>query len=139
MGTKQEESTRTMSITHIHERTTPPAVDYEAAERVAEPVADMTTDRLIRLGGALEEIRTVDSENAALRALTAEQASTIRERDVHIAYLERRVEHLEAEVGVYMRTSVALAQQQKAIAQLCEQGRQLAAAAIEAEGPSDEA
>ena len=79
------------------------------------------------------------SELDELKAVAAERASTIRERDTHIAYLESRIDRLEDEVGSFSRMAVALAQQQEAIATLCEKGRKLAAAAAAAvEGPSDE-
>ena len=72
-----------------------------------------------------------------MREVAAERASTIRELHAHIDYLERRIEKLEADLGAYTRMAVSLAQQQKAIATLCEEGRRLAAAAAaEADEPS---
>ena len=135
-----------VSITNNSEHYSAVETALEAVQRVAGPVvafrqpaSERADERRDRLGSALEEIRSMGSELDDLKAVAAERASTIRERDTHIAYLESRIDKLEDEVGIYMRTSVALAQQQEAIATLCEKGRQLAAAAAAVEGPSDEA
>ena len=101
---------------------------------------ERVTDQRERLGGALEEIRAMGDKLDEMREVAAERASTIRELHTHIDYLERRIEKLEADLGAYTRMAVSLAQQQKAIATLCEEGRRLAAAAAaEADEPADEA
>jgi len=136
-----------VSITNNSEHYTAVETALEAVQRVAGPVVafrqpnnERTDERRDRLGSALEEIRSMGSELDDLKAVAAERASTIRERDTHIAYLESRIDRLEDEVGSFSRMAVALAQQQEAIATLCEKGRKLAAAAAAAvEGPSDEA
>ena len=136
-----------MSITNNSEHYSAVETALEAVQRVAGPVvafrqpaSERTDERRDRLGSALEEIRSMGSELDDLKAVAAERASTIRERDTHIAYLEGRIDRLEDEVGSFSRMAVALAQQQEAIATLCEKGRKLAAAAAAAvEGPSDEA
>jgi chromosome segregation ATPase len=135
-----------MSITHINERTTPPQNDYEGAQEAVEravvsirAAAEPISDRRDRLGSALEEIRTMGSELDEARAVAAERASTIRELHAHVDYLDIRIEKLETELGSYTRMAVALAQQQKAIATLCEEGRRLAAAAAEVHEAADEA
>ena len=136
-----------MSITNNSEHYTAVETALEAVQRVAGPVVafrqpatERADERRDRLGSALEEIRSMGSELDDLKAVAAERASTIRERDTHIAYLESRIDRLEDEVGSFSRMAVALAQQQEAIATLCEKGRKLAAAAAAAvEGPSDEA
>ena len=132
-----------MSITHIH-GTTPPQNDYEArTEPVLSALAlrpERVTDQRERLGGALEEIRAMGDKLDEMREVAAERASTIRELHTHIDYLERRIEKLEVDLGAYTRMAVSLAQQQEAIATLCEKGRKLAAAAAaETDEPSDEA
>jgi len=136
-----------VSITNNSEHYTAVETALEAVQRVAGPVVafrqpnnERTDERRDRLGSALEEIRSMGSELDDLKAVAAERASTIRERDTHIAYLESRIDRLEDEAGSFSRMAVALAQQQEAIATLCEKGRKLAAAAAAAvEGPSDEA
>ena len=136
-----------MSITNNSEHYSAVETALEAVQRVAGPVvafrqpaSERADERRDRLGSALEEIRSMGSELDDLKAVAAERASTIRERDTHIAYLEGRIDKLEDEVGSFSRMAVALAQQQEAIATLCEKGRKLAAAAAAAvEGPSDEA
>ena len=136
-----------MSITNNSEHYSAVETALEAVQRVAGPVVafrqpnnERTDERRDRLGSALEEIRSMGSELDDLKAVAAERASTIRERDTHIAYLEGRIDKLEDEVGSFSRMAVALAQQQEAIATLREKGRKLAAAAAAAvEGPSDEA
>jgi len=136
-----------VSITNNSEHYTAVETALEAVQRVAGPVVafrqpnnERADERRDRLGSALEEIRSMGSELDDLKAVAAERASTIRERDTHIAYLEGRIDRLEDEVGSFSRMAVALAQQQEAIATLCEKGRKLAAAAAAAvEGPSDEA
>jgi len=136
-----------VSITNNSEHYTAVETALEAVQRVAGPVVafrhphnERADERRDRLGSALEEIRSMGSELDDLKAVAAERASTIRERDTHIAYLESRIDRLEDEVGSFSRMAVALAQQQEAIATLCEKGRKLAAAAAAAvEGPSDEA
>ena len=138
---------KTVSITNNSEHYTAVETALEAVQRVAGPVvafrqpaSERTDERRDRLGSALEEIRSMGSELDDLKAVAAERASTIRERDTHIAYLESRIDRLEDEAGSFSRMAVALAQQQEAIATLCEKGRKLAAAAAAAvEGPSDEA
>ena len=135
-----------MSITNNSEHYSAVETALEAVQRVAGPVvafrqpaSERADERRDRLGSALEEIRSMGSELDNLKAVAAERASTIRERDTHIAYLEGRIDKLEDEVGSFSRMAVALAQQQEAIATLCEKGRKLAAAAAAAvEGPSDE-
>jgi len=136
-----------VSITNNSEHYSAVETALEAVQRVAGPVvafrqpaSERADERRDRLGSALEEIRSMGSELDELKAVAAERASTIRERDTHIAYLESRIDRLEDEVGSFSRMAVALAQQQEAIATLCEKGRKLAAAAAAAvEGPSDEA
>ena len=132
-----------MSITHLH-GTTPPQNDLQPrTEPVLSALAlrpERVTDQRERLGGALEEIRAMGDKLDEMREVAAERASTIRELHSHIDYLERRIEKLEADLGAYTRMAVSLAQQQKAIATLCEEGRRLAAAAAaETDEPSDEA
>ena len=136
-----------VSITHLH-GTTPPQNDLQPR---TEPImstalatgpyrSERVTDQRERLGGALEEIRAMGDKLDEMREVAAERASTIRELHTHIDYLERRIEKLEADLGAYTRMAVSLAQQQKAIATLCEEGRRLAAAAAaETDEPSDEA
>ena len=136
-----------VSITNNSEHYSAVETALEAVQRVAGPVVafrqpnnERTDERRDRLGSALEEIRSMGSELDDLKAVAVERASTIRERDTHIAYLEGRIDKLEDEVGSFSRMAVALAQQQEAITTLCEKGRKLAAAAAAAvEGPSDEA
>ena len=137
-----------MSITHINEHSTAvPEAFYPRPEGRTEPLVavpslrpERVEDHRKRLGGALEEIRDMGNQLDSLKSVSADQLSTIRELHTHIDYLERRIEKLEADLGAYTRMAVSLAQQQKAIATLCEEGRRLAAAAaVETDEPSDEA
>ena len=125
-----------MSITHLH-GTTPPQNDYEprtepilsTALATGQHRPERVTDQRERLGGALEEIRAMGDKLDQLRELAADRASTIRELNAHVDYLEGRIVRLEDEVSLYMRKSVSLAQQMRSIAALCEDGRRLAEAA----------
>ena len=135
-----------MSITHINEHSTAvPEAFYPRPEVRTEPFVavpslrpERVEDHRKRLGGALEEIRAMGDQLDSLKSVSADQL--FRELHTHIDYLERRIEKLEADLGAYTRMAVSLAQQQKAIATLCEEGRRLAAAAAaETDELSDEA
>ena len=126
---------KTVSITNNSEHYTAVETALEAVQRVAGPVVafrqpnnERTDERRDRLGSALEEIRSMGSELDDLKAVATDRASTIRERDTHIAYLEERILRLEEDRDLYLRKAVALAQQQRAIGELCDEGRRLASA-----------
>ena len=111
---------KTVSITNNSEHYTAVETALEAVQRVAGPVVafrqpatERADERRDRLGSALEEIRSMGSELDDLKAVAAERASTIRERDTHIAYLEERILRLEEDRDLYLRKAVALAQQQQ--------------------------
>ena len=123
-----------MSITHLH-GTTPPQNDLQPrTEPVLSALAlrpERVTDQRERLGGALEEIRAMGDKLDEMREVAAERASTIRELNTHVDYLEGRIIRLEDDLQLYMRKAVSLARTIQIIWQAAEEGNRLAKAADE--------
>ena len=137
MGTEQRKNE--VSITHLH-GTTPPQNDLQPrTEPVLSALAlrpERVTDQRERLGGALEEIRAMGDKLDEMREVAAERASTIRELNAHVDYLEGRIIRLEDDLKLYMRKAVSLARTIQIIWQAAEEGNRLAKAADEGEaGP----
>ena len=141
MGTEHRKNE--VSITHLH-GTTPPQNDLQPR---TEPImstalatgpyrSERVTDQRERLGGALEEIRAMGDKLDEMREVAAERASTIRELNAHVDYLEGRIIRLEDDLQLYMRKAVSLARTIQIIWQAAEEGNRLAKAADEGEaGP----
>jgi exonuclease VII small subunit len=95
--------------------------------------SERVTDQRERLGGALEEIRAMGDKLDEMREVAAERASTIRELNAHVDYLEGRIIRLEDDLQLYMRKAVSLARTIQIIWQAAEEGNRLAKAADEGE------
>jgi len=125
-----------VSITHLH-GTTPPQNDLQPrTEPVLSALAlrpERVTDQRERLGGALEEIRAMGDKLDEMRDVAAERASTIRELNAHVDYLEGRIIRLEDDLQLYMRKAVSLARTIQIIWQAADEGNRLARAADEGE------
>ena len=129
-----------MSITHLH-GTTPPQNDLQPRTEPIMSTAlatshhrpERVTDQRERLGGALEEIRAMGDKLDEMREVAAERASTIRELNAHVDYLEGRIIRLEDDLRLYMRKAVSLARTIQIIWQAAEEGNRLAKAADEGE------
>ena len=129
-----------MSITHLH-GTTPPQNDLQpriepilsTALATSHHRPERVTDQRERLGGALEEIRAMGDKLDEMREVAAERASTIRELNAHVDYLEGRIIRLEDDLQLYMRKAVSLARTIQIIWQAADEGNRLAKAADEGE------
>ena len=71
----------------------------------------------------------VTSVVESIRSIHDEQRMQLAERDNMIELLRAQADELREERDFYLRKSVALAQQMKSVAQLCDEGRKLAEAA----------
>jgi exonuclease VII small subunit len=94
---------------------------------------ERVTDQRERLGGALEEIRAMGDKLDEMREVASERASTIRELNAHVDYLEGRIIRLEDDLQLYMRKAVSLARTIQIIWQAADEGNRLAKAADEGE------
>ena len=129
-----------MSITHLH-GTTPPQNDLQpriepilsTALATSHHRPERVTDQRERLGGALEEIRAMGDKLDEMREVVSERASTIRELNAHVDYLEGRIIRLEDDLQLYMRKAVSLARTIQIIWQAADEGNRLARAADEGE------